>query len=123
MACRITKVFLASSIALGLTQCYYDNVQDLYGNTPCETAAVTYSQDISSILDLNCVGCHNATSASGGLNLEGHANAAASALVGSMINRVSLSAGNALLMPPGQPLSSCDLAKLNQWVSEGAPNN
>jgi len=126
MACRITKRLLLS-VLLGalLSSCYYDNVVDLYGDTSanCDTAAVTFSADIKAIIGQNCEGCHNGSSASGGLNLAGHQNISNSALSGSIMDRVERNTGDALLMPPGTPLSDCDQSKLRAWISEGAPNN
>jgi len=111
-------------ISLGLTNCRYDNYVDQYGNlNPCDTSAVTFSQDIKMIIGQNCEGCHNGASASGGLNLAGHQNISTSALSGAIMNRITRSAGDPLLMPPGQALSDCDQSKIRTWINEGAPNN
>ena len=120
------KTFL-SALFLGilLSNCTYDNAVDTYGtnSSNCDTAAVTFSQDIKAIIGQNCEGCHNAASASGGLNLAGHQNISNSALSGAIMDRVERNTGDALLMPPGGPLSDCDQSKLRAWISEGAPNN
>ncbi len=128
MECRITKLLksLALLISVGVltTSCYYDNYEDLYGNaTNCDTAAVTFSQDINAIIGQNCEGCHNGASASGGLNLSGHQNISTSALSGAIMDRTTRTAGDPLLMPPGQALSDCDQSKLRAWINAGAPNN
>lgn len=107
-----------------LTHCTYDNSVDSYGNTAaCDTAAVTFSQDIKALIGQNCEGCHNGMSANGGLILSGHQNTAAAALNGSLIDRMTRSAGDPLLMPPSGALSDCDISKLQSWIGEGAPNN
>lgn len=110
--------------SVGLSNCYYDNYYDLYGNSnACDTSAVTFSQDIKMIIGQNCEGCHNAAFANGGLNLVGHQNISTSALSGAIMDRTTRSLGDPLLMPPGQPLSDCDQIKLRTWINEGAPNN
>ena len=110
--------------SMGLTNCRYDNYNDSYGNVnACDTSAVTFSQDIKMIIGQNCEGCHNGASTSGGLNLAGYQNISASALSGGIMDRVTRSAGDPLLMPPGQALSDCDQSKLRTWMNEGAPNN
>ena len=107
-----------------LTHCTYDNSIDSYGNTAaCDTAAVTFSQDIKALIGQNCEGCHNGMSANGGLILSGHQNTAAAALNGSLIDRMTRSAGDPLLMPPSGALSDCDISKLQAWIGEDAPNN
>jgi len=111
-------------VSLGTSSCYFDNYEDLYGNVnACDTSAVTFSQDIKMLIGQNCEGCHNGASASGGLNLAGHQNISNSALSGAIMDRVTRTAGDPLLMPPGQVLSECDQSKLRSWINEGAPNN
>jgi len=111
-------------VLLLLTHCTYDNSVDSYGNTTaCDTAAVTFSQDIKVLIDQNCEGCHNGMSANGGLVLSGHQNTAAAALNGSLIDRMTRNAGDPLLMPPSGALSECDISKLQAWIVQGAPNN
>ena len=73
MECRITKLIVASAgwlliLLFGTSSCYYDDYETLYGNAgACDTAAVTFSQDIKALIGQNCEGCHNGMSANGGL--------------------------------------------------------
>ena len=122
---KYNRLILPSAIVLlFLTQCAYDNSIDSYGNTTaCDTAAVTFSQDIKALISQNCEGCHNGMSANGGLVLSGHQNTAAAALNGSLIDRMTRSAGDPLLMPPSGALNECDISKLQAWIGQGAPNN
>lgn len=111
-------------VLLFFTQCAYDNSMDSYGNSAaCDTAAVTFSQDIKGLIGQNCEGCHNGMSANGGLVLSGHQNTAAAALNGSLIDRMTRSAGDPLLMPPSGALNECDISKLQAWIGQGAPDN
>ena len=129
MECRITKPIVASAgwlliLFFGTSSCYYDDYETLYGNAgACDTAAVTFSQDIKALIGQNCEGCHNGMSANGGLILSGHQNTSASALNGSLIDRMTRSAGDPLLMPPGGALGDCDISKLRAWILQGAPDN
>jgi hypothetical protein len=110
--------------ALSISSCYYDNFEDSYGvNGACDTAAVTFSQDIKAIIGQNCEGCHNGNSASGGLNLAGHENIQSPALSGSLMDRIERPSSDPLSMPPGGQLSDCDQKKLTAWINQGAPNN
>ena len=117
---------LSFAMSLVLTVgCTYNNSEDLYGGPvlPCDTAAVTFSQDISSIIAQQCLLCHNDNNATAGLNLEGHSKLSAAALLNTFMDRVERSVGDVLLMPPNGPLSDCDQSKLRAWIAEGAPNN
>ncbi|CAI8447085.1 MAG: Uncharacterised protein [Cryomorphaceae bacterium] len=112
------------AFALALGSCTFENEEDRYGTgDPCETAAVSYSQDVALILSTNCTSCHNDISPTAGLSLEGHTNASTSALGGGLMNRVQRPSGDPLLMPPSGQLSECDQAKLRKWVNEGALDN
>ena len=43
---------------ISMDSCYYDKGSEL-GRT-CDTTEVTYSNQVSSIIDLNCIECHGA---------------------------------------------------------------
>lgn len=118
------RILVFALFSFSFVQCAYDNVEDTYGpNSACDTAAVTFSQDVRALIGQNCESCHNG--ASGGLNLAGHENIQAAALNGSIMNRVTRETGDVLLMPPPpyEPFSECNQNKLRAWINEGAPNN
>jgi len=117
----IKLLFVFTAFVL-TTSCAYDNAQDLVA-VPCDTSAVTFSQDISVIITQQCLSCHNDNNATAGLSLEGHEKSSTAALLYTFMNRVERSMGDALLMPPTGPLSDCDQSKLRAWIAEGAPNN
>ncbi|MGA0246456.1 MAG: hypothetical protein ACO3JZ_07210 [Schleiferiaceae bacterium] len=127
MECQIIKLFPTLAFvlfALSVSSCYYDNYDDIYGaETVCDTSAVSFSQDIKSIIGQNCEGCHNGASASGGLNLAGHQNIQAAALSGSIMDRVRRPLSDPLSMPPNGPLSDCNQKKLTAWINQGALDN
>ena len=115
----ILLVILASS------GCYYDNEQDLYdANKACDTATVTYSGVVSTIIGNNCLNSHSGTASSGGgFNLEGHTNLKKYADNGQLMGTITHGSSYSP-MPKGQPkLSNCNIAKVQAWVSAGAPNN
>ncbi len=112
------------SLLLFIPSCTSNNIEDKYGpGSACDTSAVTFSQDIESIIAQNCEMCHNNNSASGGLNLAGYENTQACALNGALMDRVERPMSDPLSMPPAGPLSDCDQKKLMAWINEGAPNN
>ena len=116
------KHFVAASIGFSLLSgCYYDNVEDLYGTTPCDASAVTWSADIQPMVQAQCVSCHSGASASAGLDLSTYTQVKAS--VSALTGRMNKPVGDPLLMPPSGKLSSCSLAKMDAWVAAGAPQN
>lgn len=108
-----------------LSGCYYDKYNKLYPpNTSgiCDSINVTYSSTISSIISNYCQGCHNASTASGGIVLNNYSQVNSNAVNGKLIGTVKQLSGY-VAMPPGSKLSDCDIAKLQKWVNDGAPNN
>lgn len=112
-------------ILCSLNACYYNNEQDLLGDVVCDTTAVKYSTDVSQIISTNCLICHsNGSTLGGGIELEGYNNLKAhmgpgGRLIGAINHLPGYSA-----MPKGlSKLSNCDIAKIEKWNSDGAPNN
>jgi len=103
------------------TACYYDNVEELYGTSPCDASTVTWTMDIQPMLQEQCVSCHSGSSPSGGKDLSTYANV--KLYLGGVVSRMNKPLGDPLIMPPSGPLTSCTLTKLDAWVAAGALEN
>jgi hypothetical protein len=114
-------------------------------STTPPTSGVSFSKDIQPIFNNNCVICHQGSPGPGGLSLA--SGAAYANLVNvksseSALNRVSPGApqssylvnkimgtqnqagGNGGQMPlGGSPLSPAQISLIQQWITQGAPNN
>lgn len=126
------KLFLALSIITGLNMmisgCYYYVEEELYPNplSACDTTAVSYSNDIVQILETNCYSCHTADAAplsGAGVVLDAHPQVLPYADNGKLICTIEFAAGCSVMPPSGAQLSACNLALINSWVNDGAPNN
>ncbi len=104
-----------------LSGCYYDNAEELYGTTPCDASAVTWTADIQPMLQANCVSCHSGASASAGLDLSTYTLVKGS--IANVTGRMNKPIGDPLIMPPSGRLSTCSLTKLDAWVAAGALEN
>lgn len=99
--------------------CYFDKEEELYPNSNCDTANITFSANISKTINNKCAtsGCHVA----GGIspNLTSYNNIKAS------IDRIKIRAVDARTMPPASSpkLTDCEHKQLNTWISNGSPNN
>lgn len=110
---------LAGAALLALNGCYYDNEEELYPNSFCDTAAVTWSLTIQPLINTNCAipGCHVPGAQSPDLSTyEGVQSNAASV-------RSVIVDGSPLIMPPTGQLPSCDRLKVSRWVAGGAQQN
>ncbi len=103
--------------------CYYDNEEDLYGMTDCDTANVTYSAFVRNTIEQSCFACHSAASNFGGVTLEGYEAVKVYVDNGRLLGAIRHEAGFSS-MPQGAPkLSDCIIDRLQAWIDDGALNN
>jgi len=100
--------------------CYNDNELDIYGEVTCDTTDVTFSNSIQPIINSSCAttGCH-VSGGNGSGDFTNFSGIQAKINNGSFENRVLVQKD----MPPGTPLSDCDLQLIQAWLDAGAQNN
>ncbi len=94
----------------------------------CDTlSTISYSDQVSPIIENNCLSCHNSTSASGGVLLNNYENVRTTAeteyngtslLVGTIRNLDGFPA-----MPPNSQLNLCSIRIIELWIEQGLQNN
>ncbi len=89
----------------------------------CDTVNVTYSATIAPLLQTKCVGCHNAATTSGNINLSNYIDVKTEALNGRLSGSVNHTAGFSFMPKGGAKLPQCELDELNLWIASGAPQN
>lgn len=88
-----------------------------YGS--CETAGVTYTTFVQSLVQARCQGCHSGATPQGGINLTTYSNVKSLALNGKLYGAVTRTTN---WMPSGgTKLDQCTIDKLKAWVDAGAP--
>lgn len=106
--------------------CYYDKADLLYpgGKVPCDTTVVAkFSTDVKPVMNTSCnlSGCHNTVDAASGVILDTYNGVKTQADNGRLLGSVDPINGS---MPKNAAkLSSCSLAKIQQWINSGTPNN
>ncbi len=114
-------------ILICLAGCYYDHADLVYPKTStasCVPATVTYSNNITAILNTNCYSCHSGNAAAGGgIKLDNYTALKVYVSNGQLINSINHTGGI-----PGMPLnaaqlSACDISIIQTWVNNGSPNN
>lgn len=97
-----------------------------------EGAKIDFVRDVQPILEFHCVSCHNADEAKANLRFDkashffAGGDGGVSLVKGKpdeslLIELVSLPADDSDVMPPkGRPLNEGEIAKLRQWIAEGA---
>ncbi len=89
----------------------------------CDTTKFSYAAAIQPIMQTNCVGCHNATSPGGGIDLSTYAQVKIYAANGRLFGSVNHTPGFSA-MPKGIPqMPGCQILQIKKWIDAGAPNN
>lgn len=106
-----------------MSSCYYDAAENLYPATDCVTANMSYQTNIVPILQFNCNVCHSAAVNSGNVNLEEYNQVLISVNNGKLLGSIKHASGFKDMPQNAPKLVSCEIAKVEQWIKDGAPNN
>lgn len=122
---RNTSALLVMSalVLMAAPGCYYDNEEELFPNTFCDTVNTTYSGTISKIIEGSCAipGCHvGGTSATG--NFTVFAELKAQVDNGRLLPSIRREP-DAIPMPASGALRPCEIRQLELWVAAGAQND
>ncbi|HQU60287.1 MAG: hypothetical protein KDD02_22520 [Phaeodactylibacter sp.] len=118
--------FFAVSLSLVLlvvNGCYYDVEEELYPIQECNTNNVTYSGIVAPIIQNNCLQCHSAAANLGNVVLEGYDNLKGFADSGRLLGAVKHQSGYSPMPQSAPQLGDCLIARIEQWIDDGAPNN
>lgn len=80
----------------------------------------TYTANIKSIIDANCVSCHSPGGENSAVPLQTYAQVSAKASV--IKTRIEKPAGDPQVMPKGGKLSQANIDLINKWIANGMPN-
>ena len=124
---NMNKKILALGVSIALfamlavpSGCYYDNEVTQYGITPCDTTAISYSQDIQPIIQDNCIRCHAPGGQQESNPFTSYAEVKLYTADRKIVERVNGIGG---IMPPSGAISACSQLKIEAWVNAGAPDN
>lgn len=114
-------------ISVGFTACFYDKADLVYPTTgsACDTSAVTYSNQIVSIINAQCNYYHGAAANSigGGIYLNTYAAMQPYIKNERFLNSI-LQNGKASAMPKnGIKMDNCSILKIQSWINKGVINN
>ena len=108
---------------LGFTSCYYDKEEDLYPASICVTTGLSYQKHIVPILDRNCYICHSVKSYTSSITLEGYEKLMVYVNNGTLVGSIRHQDGFKPMPQAAQKLIDCDMARIEQWILDGALNN
>lgn len=91
----------------------------------CDTTNVRYSTTIQPLINAKCLGCHNGSNASGGINLSDYTKVKSVVTSQQLWGSVNHLQGYQPMPYPagGAKLPQCELDQIRIWIQAGAPNN
>lgn len=118
---RPPAFLLALAALVLLPGCYYDNEEELYPDTFCDTTAVTWTGVIEPLVQGSCAipGCH----VPGGQSPALTSYTAVKAIADEGKLQGVVIAGSPYFMPPSGKLPACDQNHVQAWIDAGAPQN
>jgi mono/diheme cytochrome c family protein len=123
---RLKFLVLVLSGIIFFSSCYYDNEEYLYGKAPCDLTLVTYSTTVANILATSCYSCHSTATgnASGsGIIIDSYAKLKPYITNGQLSGSINHAGGFSPMPKGATKLSSCDIQKIQSWITAGAPEN
>lgn len=102
--------------------CYYDNEEDRFPNSGCDTTDMRYSVEIRQIFQDKCDKCHLSSSPSySGIPFETYNEVKEVVDNGKLLIRIN--DANAPMPQDEGLMSICNRQKIEAWVNAGAPDN
>lgn len=121
MAHRTIKIWIGCLVLF--SACYYDVEETLYPPSTCDTENMSYQADIVPILQQNCFVCHSVAANLGDITLEGYTNLMQQVNNGQLLGAIKHQPGFTAMPQGAAQLRSCDIAKIEQWITDGSQNN
>jgi len=100
--------------------CSSDSTEDLE-TTNIPDDKVTYTNNIKSIIDTNCISCHSSPPVNGApIPLTTYSKVKEGTETGNVINRIERDQGSSGVMPPvGSTLSAAQIQLIKDWQTDG----
>lgn len=115
---NINKILVVVILIIGYS-CSSDNEDDIAPPPPPPMGEkLTYTANIKSIIDSNCIGCHANPPVNGApfpLIIFQNVSSKASAI----LNAVSKQTGESAAMPPSGRLAQGTIDSIDQWIKDG----
>ncbi|WP_281233863.1 cytochrome c [Flavobacterium gelatinilyticum] len=90
---------------------------------PEPATAVTYTKNVKSIIDANCIGCHQSGRSAGFRPLTTYAEVKAAVENANLLGRIQLQTGQQGIMPQGGRMSQTNIDLIVKWNTDGLKEN
>lgn len=116
----IITVFVIAAV----TSCYYDNEALLYPGSACTpVASPSFTADVMPVLNMRCNNCHSGSSPSAGIKLDSYTEVLKSVDNGSLMGSINHESGFSPMPKNTAKMNSCEIQKIQDWITQGKLNN
>ncbi|KFF02965.1 cytochrome c family protein [Flavobacterium reichenbachii] len=91
--------------------------------TPTEPTVVNYTKNVKSIIDANCIGCHQSGRSAGFRPLTTYAEVKAAVENSGLLARIQLQNGQQGIMPQAGRMSQTNIDVIVKWNTDGLKEN
>ncbi|MEP7262907.1 MAG: c-type cytochrome domain-containing protein [Bacteroidota bacterium] len=92
-------------------------------NTTCDSTTVSYTADVTPLVNNKCKGCHSGANPGGGIVLNSYATVAAQVANGKLLGTIQHLTGYSPMPKNSAMLSICEIGVIRNWIAEGTQNN
>jgi len=110
-------------ICVLFTACSKDEEEAQDPIDTCNTESLSFQDDILSIFNSSCNGCHGADSSFGGITLDNYDGVKTVVDSGRLLGAINREEGFSPMPQSASKLPDCSINKIDSWISEGASNN
>ncbi|GAA3757437.1 cytochrome c [Flavobacterium ginsengiterrae] len=86
-------------------------------------AAITYTKNVKSIIDANCIGCHQSGRSAAFRPLTTYAEVKAAVENAGLLNRIQLQTGQQGIMPQAGRMAQANIDLIVKWNTDGLKEN
>ncbi|UTN03736.1 cytochrome c [Flavobacterium bizetiae] len=90
---------------------------------PTTPTTITYTKNVKSIIDANCIGCHQNGRSASFKPLTTYAEVKAAVENAGLLNRIQLQNGQQGIMPQGGRMSQTNIDLIVKWNTDGLKEN
>jgi len=117
--------FIIFLLMQSLISCTYNNYEDLIINSDCDLSSLSFTNDIQPIFNLHCNNnmCHGGPFPQARVSLTSHARILEVVADGRLIGTINHNPGFNPMPIESEKLAGCDIAKIQEWINQGSPDN
>ena len=90
---------------------------------PCNSENASFTNDVWPIIANQCLGCHQPSNSLGDVNLEDFVHVRSFALTGQLLGSLNHTNGYTVMPETSLKLTDCQIATIQNWMTEGVQDN